>query len=377
MHNEKSSSSSLTVRQKIRASWVNYIKNTTYDITRAIIDFTLEGVLKPPFDYAQAKSETDNQSTKALKTTLGTVTGFIRPKTLALSHGAGSIVSFFTSSTIGYLIGQVAPKVKQSSYNLDKNNLGAINNRTTKFATDYINFMLLGSLASVITAQYLPVNSGSLLYVAANGALVGFIGKRLANSWNKTKTPIPKIGAEANTNLPKPEPEVQTPDNSAVSTLSPPIITENHAATLTSAITSPEIHMIDEPTIEFNSPVQSNVVDTLSSYLNLKEVPKFELMTVQPKHNETQTIVAAPIVTPTTTTDNEKEEEVIATKPTNVIPTGANRSVTELRRTFTPAAIFAAAAREAEAAEEVPENTATLGTRTLTRLAKFTSTHHS
>ena len=123
MHNEKSSSSSLTVRQKIRASWVNYIKNTTYDITRAIIDFTLEGVLKPPFDYAQAKSETDNQSTKALKTTLGTVTGFIRPKTLALSHGAGSIVSFFTSSTIGYLIGQVAPKVKQSSYNLDKNNL--------------------------------------------------------------------------------------------------------------------------------------------------------------------------------------------------------------------------------------------------------------
>lgn len=169
---------SLTSRQTIRASWVNYVGNASYDVTRATIDFFLEGILKELSTYAKTTSDQNNTVSDKFKALLLSFTGAVRPKTLALSNALGSAAGYLSKQIMGNLIGQFASSAKIAAYDLDTKNRGWINQATTLFARNNVKFMALGALSFMGVAQPLLATLApqySALFAEMNSTLVSLL----------------------------------------------------------------------------------------------------------------------------------------------------------------------------------------------------------
>ena len=198
-------SSTPTPRQTIHESWVNYVGNVTYDLTRSGVDFFLEGVLKELSVYAKTTSDTNDTTLDKFKGLVGTFTGFTRPKTLAMSDMIGSATSYVAKKSLGNLIGQFYSAAKAQEYKLDIKNRGWINNAVTAFARNNVKYMILGALTVAgiaqpllpIAPEFLITRFGATLASLLTGAGLGLTGNQLLPTIYQfvvSKLPTKKLG---------------------------------------------------------------------------------------------------------------------------------------------------------------------------------------
>lgn len=201
-----------TPRELIRESWVNYLNNITYDLTRSAVDFFLEGVLKEMSVYAKTTSEKNDTNTDKFKNLVGKFTDFVRPKTLALSDAVGSAAGYLSKKLIGNLIGQFYSAAKVQGYELDAKKKGQINKATTAFARANVKYMILGGLTFAgvaqpllpiaLTPEFLIKGVGSTLASLLTGAGLGLAGNQV----------LPKIYQFLVSKLPAKKPEEPKPE---------------------------------------------------------------------------------------------------------------------------------------------------------------------
>ncbi len=166
-----------TLRQSIRESWVNYVGNATYDVTRAAVDFLLEGVLKELSVYGKSTTLENNTALDQFKGLVLSFTNAVRPRTLAISDAIGSAVGYLAKKIIGNIIGQFTSTSKAEAYELDHKNRGPINLATTQFARDNIKWMILGSLGFAVGFPS-TYKLGTLANLVS-GLGLGFIAKKV------------------------------------------------------------------------------------------------------------------------------------------------------------------------------------------------------
>lgn len=206
-------------RETIRESWVNYVGNVTYDLTRAAVDFFLEGALKEMSVYAKTTSEKNDTRSDKFKSLVGKFTDFVRPKTLAMSDSIGSAISYLNKQLLGNAIGQLYPSAKVQDYELDAKNRGWINKAVTAFARKNVKYMAFGGLVAGIiqpffsvTPAFLTANIGSTLGSLLAGSGLGLLGNQiapsisqfLASKLKKSEQPKPEEKLKDNQ---EPEPE--------------------------------------------------------------------------------------------------------------------------------------------------------------------------
>ncbi len=163
-------------RPLIRSSWMNYIHPLSYDITRSVLDFFLEGTLKPMADYASTKSNSDSKIIYLAKAALGTISNFFRPITQNLSHVFGTVISFGPKYLIGGILGSLWPQEKKQPYVLDNQNMGWINRTVTDFSTRNFLSMAIGALSFNLI---FPKIGHTLLSRLGIGAGIGFGAKQI------------------------------------------------------------------------------------------------------------------------------------------------------------------------------------------------------
>lgn len=333
---EPTISSTPTPRQTIRESWVNYVGNMTYDLTRSAVDFLLEGILKELSVYAKTTSEKNDTNLDKFKGLIGTFTTFVRPKTIAMSDMIGSGVSYAAKNLIGNLIGQFYSAAKAQGYELDAKNKGWINKAVTAFARENVKYMIAGGLTFAgvgqtllsVAPEFLTARIGATLASLLTGAGVGLVGKQLPSIYQfilsklPTKTPEKPKPEEPKLEEPKPEepkpekpkseepkPEIKAVQDQVLTTEKPQPVAVPLAVKLKSASTLKTATSDLEPELdaEKNEPQKESAQIQAPTVVAVNPVPtlKIKPLSTALATNESEDFIPVP----SSSSDNEADEQ--------------------------------------------------------------------
>lgn len=329
---EPTISSTPTPRQTIRESWVNYVGNMTYDLTRSAVDFLLEGILKELSVYAKTTSEKNDTNLDKFKGLVGTFTTFVRPKTIAMSDMIGSGVSYVAKNLIGNLIGQFYSTAKAQGYELDEKNKGWINKAVTAFARENVKYMIAGGLTFAgvgqtllsVAPEFLTARIGATLASLLTGAGVGLVGKQLPSIYQfilsklPTKTPEKLKPEEPKPEKPKseePKPEIKAVQDQVLTTEKPQPVAVPLAAKSksTSAVEIPTLDLEPELDAEKNEPQKESAQIQAPTVVAFNPVPtlKIKPLSTALATNESEDFIPVPSSSSGDEADNIEQQATL------------------------------------------------------------------